>query len=281
MISSSHIGRLPLLPGGSRASVGLSTPAHRQATGGKTGDTVLQLSTIHGDVALQLPLDAGQAPVALDGDEYGNPRPGQPATRYTWLGAKQRSTETLTGLTLMGVRLYNPATGRFLSIDPVYGGNLNAYEYAQADPLNRYDLDGKWNWRKTLRRASTITGFVAVGACVVATAGMCAAAAGAAALASAAWNGYQAHRGEISWKRAAFNTGIDVVGTRFRSIRGAYKYRPTRIYRSHRARGRHRASRKRVINQRFRSAWRRHPVRSSFRSGVQAYYGYRAYQNGW
>ncbi|MER5309236.1 DNRLRE domain-containing protein [Streptomyces sp. NPDC002773] len=112
------------------------------ATTGKTGDTVLQITTIHGDVALQLPLTAGNAPVALDSDEYGNPRAGQPATRYNWLGAKQRSTETLTGLTLMGVRLYNPATGRFLSKDPVYGGSANAYEYGNADPVNQQDLDG-------------------------------------------------------------------------------------------------------------------------------------------
>ncbi|MEU4025252.1 DNRLRE domain-containing protein [Streptomyces anulatus] len=122
------------------------------ATTSRTGDTVLQLSTVHGDVALQLPLDANRAPVALDSDEYGNPREGQEATRYTWLGAKRRSTETLTGLTLMGARLYNPSTGRFLSVDPVYGGNLNAYEYAHADPLNRFDLDGKWSWKKAWRK---------------------------------------------------------------------------------------------------------------------------------
>ncbi|MFP8902824.1 DNRLRE domain-containing protein [Streptomyces atacamensis] len=114
------------------------------ATTGKAGDTVLHLSDIHGDVALQLPLDTTKAPVALDSDEYGNPRPGQPATRYSWLGAKQRSTETPTGLTLMGVRLYNPTTGRFLSTDPVQGGSANAYEYAYADPRNKYDLDGRW-----------------------------------------------------------------------------------------------------------------------------------------
>ncbi|MFJ9765639.1 DNRLRE domain-containing protein [Streptomyces erythrochromogenes] len=112
----------------------------------KTGDTVLQLTTIHGDVALQLPLDTSKAPIALDSDEYGNPRTGQAATRYNWLGAKQRSTETLTGLTLMGVRLYNPVTGRFLSPDPVYGGGDNAYGYP-GDPINQYDLDGK-NWFK-------------------------------------------------------------------------------------------------------------------------------------
>ncbi|XXZ47618.1 RHS repeat-associated core domain-containing protein [Streptomyces cavourensis] len=65
-----------------------------------------------------------------------------------WLGAKQRSTETLTGLTLMGVRLYNPNSGRFLSLDPVYGGNANAYDYVHGDPLNRFDLDGKFSWKK-------------------------------------------------------------------------------------------------------------------------------------
>jgi RHS repeat-associated protein len=43
----------------------------------------------------------------------------------------------------MGVRLYDPSTGRFLQTDPVPGGNANAYEYCNADPLNRYDLDGK------------------------------------------------------------------------------------------------------------------------------------------
>lgn len=116
------------------------------AVTGKTGSVVLQLSTVHGDVALQLPLDMSQAPVALDSDEYGNARSSQSATRYNWLGAKQRSTETVTGLSLMGVRLYNPATGRFLSTDPIYGGNSNAYEYCTGDPVNCYDLDGSFRY---------------------------------------------------------------------------------------------------------------------------------------
>lgn len=116
------------------------------AVTGKTGDTVLQLSNIHGDVALQLPLDTSQAPTALDSDEYGMPRAGQSAARYNWLGAKQRSTETVTGLSLMGVRLYNPATGRFLSTDPVFGGNANAYEYCVGDPVNCYDLNGTFRY---------------------------------------------------------------------------------------------------------------------------------------
>ncbi|MFI8967113.1 DNRLRE domain-containing protein, partial [Streptomyces sp. NPDC053493] len=112
------------------------------ATTSGNGNTVLQLTNIHGDVALQLPLDTNDAPLVLDNDEYGNPRTGQPATRYNWLGAKQRSSETLTGLVLMGVRLYNPTTGRFLSTDPVYGGGDNRYGYP-GDPINQYDLNGQ------------------------------------------------------------------------------------------------------------------------------------------
>ncbi|MFF9322858.1 RHS repeat-associated core domain-containing protein [Streptomyces sp. NPDC014735] len=152
------------------------------ATTTKTGDTILQLTNIHGDIALQLPLDTSKAPVALDYDEYGNPRAGQVATRYNWLGAKQRSTETLTGLTLMGVRLYNPKTGRFLSIDPVFGGGDNPYGYP-GDPINQYDLDGKRWWKKALRNSfvrGMATG-VAVGAICAFSAGIgCAVVAGAA-----------------------------------------------------------------------------------------------------
>ncbi|MFC9608359.1 RHS repeat-associated core domain-containing protein [Streptomyces niveus] len=35
----------------------------------------------------------------------------------------------------MGVRHYDPATGRFLQTDPVYGGNGNAYEYCRGNPV--------------------------------------------------------------------------------------------------------------------------------------------------
>ncbi|MEU1217036.1 polymorphic toxin-type HINT domain-containing protein, partial [Streptomyces sp. NPDC005791] len=118
-----------------------------------TGDTVLQFTDIHGDIALQLPLNAGEAPIALDTDEYGNARTDQKAVRYGWLGGKQRSSETVAGYTLMGVRQYNPATGRFLSVDPVQGGNANAYEYCTADPINCFDLDGKWGWKKMFKKA--------------------------------------------------------------------------------------------------------------------------------
>ncbi|MFD3532641.1 DNRLRE domain-containing protein [Streptomyces sp. NPDC058664] len=195
------------------------------ATTTKTGETVLQLTSIHGDVALQLPLDTSEAPVALDFDEYGNPRPDQAATRYNWLGAKQRSAETLTGLTLMGVRLYNPTTGRFLSVDPVYGGNANAYEYVTADPLNRYDLDGKWGWFKKKWRKVRNSRFVrwggwrtvwkvgAIGVTAAAALGcgvsiVCGLAAGAAVGAM----GYWGTSGRKTWRGTATAAGWGAAG---------------------------------------------------------------------
>jgi len=42
----------------------------------------------------------------------------------------------------MGVRVYNPATGRFLQTDPILGGNDNPYVYP-SDPINSVDLDGR------------------------------------------------------------------------------------------------------------------------------------------
>jgi RHS repeat-associated protein len=113
----------------------------------------LTVADPHGDAAATVTLRAaGAAATGIDAwsdfDEYGNPTTGGPADPlgYGWLGAKQRSTDTAgTGLTLMGSRLYNSATGRFTSLDPVLGGNENAYVYP-ADPIGSFDLDGNCGW---------------------------------------------------------------------------------------------------------------------------------------
>ncbi|MEV7341410.1 DNRLRE domain-containing protein [Streptomyces sp. NPDC093544] len=112
------------------------------ATTTASGGTVLQLANIHGDITVQLPLDTTVAATVQHYDEYGNPAAGTAATAYGSLGSYQRSARTLSGWTLMGVRLYDPSTGRFLSADPVYGGNANAYGYP-VDPVNKHDLDGR------------------------------------------------------------------------------------------------------------------------------------------
>ncbi|GAA3507408.1 hypothetical protein GCM10019017_05380 [Streptomyces showdoensis] len=108
-----------------------------------TGAVVLELTGLHGDVNVTLPLNSSQAPQALDYDEYGNPKTAG-TDRYGWLGGHQRSSETPTRSILMGVRVYNPATGRFQSTDPVRYGSANAYDYADQNPVTNQDLTGLW-----------------------------------------------------------------------------------------------------------------------------------------
>nr|WSX81744.1 hypothetical protein OH826_17015 [Streptomyces sp. NBC_00899] len=120
-----------------------------------SGSTVLQLTDLHSNVIVQLPVDASVAPTALAYDEFGNAVSTDSAGRYGWLGGKERSDETVTGAVLMGVRLYDPTEGRFLSVDPVSGGSANAYDYCSGNPVSCLDLSGRskhnynghhWHW---------------------------------------------------------------------------------------------------------------------------------------
>lgn len=117
-----------------------------------TGTAVLQLANMHGDIVATAADTTTATGVSsyFESTEYGAPRtPAVTPDTYGWLGAKQRSTNDLAGLSIMGVRLYNPATGRFLSIDPIPGGNDNPYVYP-LDPMNVFDLSGRWGWGTAL-----------------------------------------------------------------------------------------------------------------------------------
>ncbi|WP_123307191.1 DNRLRE domain-containing protein [Cellulomonas sp. PhB143] len=102
----------------------------------------------HGEVALTMPADTLTAPAVLGAnwyDEYGKALTATTDTdaiTYGAFGAKERAQDT-TGLTLMGMRLYNPVSGSFTSIDPVTGGNTTAYTYPQ-DPINHADPSGNF-----------------------------------------------------------------------------------------------------------------------------------------
>jgi RHS repeat-associated protein len=91
----------------------------------------LQLTNLHGDIVATADdtTDAVSTNSTTDPTEYGVPRdPSATQVRYGWVGGKRRSSDDLADLVLMGVRLYNPATGRFLSVDPVVGGIQQALE---------------------------------------------------------------------------------------------------------------------------------------------------------
>ncbi|UIX31309.1 DNRLRE domain-containing protein [Streptomyces sp. GQFP] len=121
------------------------------ATTSASGSTVLQLSNIHGDITVQQPLDTTVASTVQHFDEYGNALDGTVATAYGWLGVHQRATSTVGGHTLMGARLYDATTGRFLQTDSVVDGSPNHYGYP-ADPVTGHDLDGKRWWKKASKK---------------------------------------------------------------------------------------------------------------------------------
>ncbi|WP_285780580.1 DNRLRE domain-containing protein [Microtetraspora sp. NBRC 13810] len=109
------------------------------------GSISLQLANMHGDIVATADTDdtTGVASYS-EHTEYGVPRTSSAAddNRYGWLGSSQRAADSIGGLIHMGVRLYNPATGRFLQVDPKMGGSANAYDYCSGDPINKLDLAG-------------------------------------------------------------------------------------------------------------------------------------------
>lgn len=118
---------------------------------GSDGSAKLQLGNLHGDIAATVAVGGTGIDAYSEYTEYGLARDNaNTPERYGWLGAKQRDTATVGGLTLMGARLYNPTTGRFLSMDPIAGGNDNTYTYP-VDPINMFDLNGEWGWKKIKR----------------------------------------------------------------------------------------------------------------------------------
>jgi len=102
----------------------------------------------HGDLAAEAD-SSGSRTAAYTYDPFGGLREGtapSDATASRFVGAWRKKLDTRSNLIEMGARPYDPAVGRFSSIDPVDGGSLNGYDYAGQDPVNGYDLQGTLDW---------------------------------------------------------------------------------------------------------------------------------------
>ena len=180
---------------------GMDAIVTRAGTAGAA--VTLQLANLHGDISATVAVTASSAAdlKVTETTEYGEtrtqPAAGSTSARYGWLGTHQRDSSTPGGLILMGVRLYSAGLGRFLSVDPILGGNADDYVYP-SDPVNELDLDGKKSWwakqwskakrnykkvalvgARVLSTASTLVSLCPLPQCTMASAAMGVAAAGA------------------------------------------------------------------------------------------------------
>lgn len=122
-----------------------------------SGVATVQIANLHGDLVAQLPNVPGAAESMdswSESTEFGVARKAASASAgsYGWLGTMRRATDSVGGLVLMGARLYNPTTGRFLSRDAVAGANDNSYVYP-ADPVNQFDTSGEGWFSKIKKKA--------------------------------------------------------------------------------------------------------------------------------
>ena len=61
----------------------------------------------------------------------------------TWRASEGNETMALAlPVVAMGARVYVPALGRFIQVDPVVGGSANSYDYANQDPTSFSDPSG-------------------------------------------------------------------------------------------------------------------------------------------
>lgn len=116
-----------------------------QAVQANDGTISFTLADHHGTAQLSVNADT-QALTQRRTMPFGGLRGTAPAS---WTGTKGfvgGTTDTATALTHLGAREYDPATGRFLSVDPVFTAadpqQMHGYSYANNNPLTYSDPAG-------------------------------------------------------------------------------------------------------------------------------------------
>ncbi|MEU9235141.1 polymorphic toxin-type HINT domain-containing protein [Streptomyces subrutilus] len=120
----------------------------RRTNGKTTGHSLsVQLADHHNTATTSVEQATGQTITRRKSDPYGNPRGTQPGNwpgSRTFLGTG--NDDNTTGLTHIGAREYEPATGRFISVDPVLNITdplqMNGYTYSNGNPISRADPTG-------------------------------------------------------------------------------------------------------------------------------------------
>jgi RHS repeat-associated protein len=127
---------------------------------------------------------AGAAVGAFTYDAYGN-RTGSTGTATTPFGFAGEYTDAETGFVYLRARYYDPATGQFMSRDPLVAMTGSAYAYVAGNPLNGTDPSGLcWGpgcWlesaaksthgqivKQVANTSAALTGLAATGAAVLA-----------------------------------------------------------------------------------------------------------------
>jgi RHS repeat-associated protein len=102
---------------------------------------------LHGDMVVTANQAGNQTGITASYDPFGDlvtPTSQSDAYTYGYEGKHDIGTDNTTPITLiqMGERVYSPALGRFLQVDPIPGGSANNYDYASQDAINNLDLNG-------------------------------------------------------------------------------------------------------------------------------------------
>jgi RHS repeat-associated protein len=116
--------------------------AYRTGNGNSYG---FEMTDQHGTAFLTLD-DTAQNPTWRQFTPYGAPR-GPAATWIDNRGFLGKPADASTGLTIIGAREYDTATGRFISLDPILESSsplqLNGYTYAADNPVSQSDPSGQ------------------------------------------------------------------------------------------------------------------------------------------